>query len=115
MIYMLLKNTTNLAKYIHPTKNHVCKSCGLEHSIFYVYPTENTWKWLNKNFNVNKNNMNKSHTIFQLFENIEITSKHNDFMKYFSNYKAWISNVHPTGTFSLVNIAPLEMSSMDFT
>lgn len=74
---------TNLAKYIHPTKNHVCKSCGLEHSIFYVYPTENTWKWLNKNFNVNKNDVNKSYTIFQLFENIEITRKHNDFIKYF--------------------------------
>ena len=50
----------NLARYLHPTKKHVCKICGDACSIYYVYPSKNTWKWLNKSFDVEKTHENKS-------------------------------------------------------
>jgi len=36
------------ANAIHPTGKHVCQICGREMSIFYVYPTKNTLKKINK-------------------------------------------------------------------
>ena len=74
---------TNVARHIHPTGKHVCKMCYKECSIFYVYPTKNTWKWLNKNFNLNENDDNKSYTIFQLYDMIEKSEKESIFKKYF--------------------------------
>ena len=45
--------------------------CNQECSIFYEYPTQNTWKWLSKNFNITKNEQNK----FILYLNYMIVSK----------------------------------------
>ena len=36
----------NVARHIHPTKTHICEKCGAAHSIYFEYPTKNTWKWL---------------------------------------------------------------------
>jgi Alw26I/Eco31I/Esp3I family type II restriction endonuclease len=36
----------NVARHVHPTKKHTCEKCGAEHSIYFIYPTKNTWKWL---------------------------------------------------------------------
>jgi Alw26I/Eco31I/Esp3I family type II restriction endonuclease len=74
---------TNVARFIHPNKKHICKICNQECSIFYEYPTKNTWKWISKNFDITKNEENKSYTIFQLFHSIENTSKSVKFTKYF--------------------------------
>lgn len=76
-------NLTNVARYIHPTGKHICKMCYQECSIFYVYPTKNTWKWLNKIFNLNENDENKSYTIFQLYDMVEKSEKEVIFKKYF--------------------------------
>ena len=73
----------NLARYLHPTKKHVCKICGDACSIYYVYPSKNTWKWLNKSFDVEKTHENKSLTIFQLYEVIVNDEKESKFNKYF--------------------------------
>ena len=74
---------TNVARYIHPTKIHICKMCDQECSIFYVYPTKTTWKWLEKQFGININQENKFYTIFQLFISIQHPNKVIQFTKYF--------------------------------
>lgn len=72
-------NLTNVARYIHPTGKHICKMCDQECSIFYVYPTKNTCKWLLKIFNIT----NKTNTIFELYDSIEDTTKYDKFKQYF--------------------------------
>lgn len=62
---------TNVARFIHPTKLHVCKVCNVEGSIYYEYPTINTWKWLSEQFNIHKTEFNKYHTIFQLLNHVD--------------------------------------------
>ena len=74
---------TNVARIIHPTGKHICKMCDQECSIFYVYPTKNTCKWLLKIFNITNNEENKSYTIFELYDSIEDTTKDDKFTKYF--------------------------------
>tara|TARA_B110000285_G_C15136083_1_gene627035 strand:+ start:88 stop:1395 length:1308 start_codon:yes stop_codon:yes gene_type:complete len=74
---------TNVARYIHPTGKHICKMCNDECSIFYEYPTKNTWKWISKNFDIIKNEENKSYTIFQLYHTIKNTCKDTKFTQYF--------------------------------
>ena len=74
-------NLTNVARYIHPTGKHICKMCDQECSIFYVYPNKNTCKWLLKIFNITINEENKSYTIFELYDNIEDTTKDDKFTK----------------------------------
>lgn len=76
-------NLTNVARYIHPTGKHICKMCDQECSIFYVYPTKNTCKWLLKIFNITINEENKSYTIFELYDSIKDTTKDDKFTKYF--------------------------------
>tara|TARA_A100001015_G_C15037916_1_gene737563 strand:- start:2997 stop:4298 length:1302 start_codon:yes stop_codon:yes gene_type:complete len=76
-------NFTNMARFIHPTGKHICKMCNQECSIFYEYPTQNTWKWLSKSFNITKNEENKLYTIFQLYDTIKDTNKDDKFTKYF--------------------------------
>ena len=76
-------NLTNVARYIHPTGKHICKMCHQECSIFYVYPTKNTWKWISKNFDIIKNEEDKSYTIFQLYHTIKNTCKDTKFTQYF--------------------------------
>ncbi len=76
-------NLTNVARYIHPTGKHICKMCDQECSIFYVYPTKTTCKWLLKIFNITINEEKKSYTIFELYDSIEDTTKDDKFTKYF--------------------------------
>jgi len=71
----------NLAKYIHPTKYHVCKVCGIESSIYYVYPTQNTIKWVKKMFTDCIIGPNED--IFTVYEKIQNENKSNIFQKYF--------------------------------
>jgi hypothetical protein len=52
----------NVARYIHPTKKHTCELCGVEHSIYYEYPTKNTWNWL-VNLGIERSNK----TIFEIY------------------------------------------------
>lgn len=77
----LAKGTTlsNVARYIHPTKKHVCKKCDTECSIYYEYPTSNTWKWLQKNFQIERDQS----TIFEIYSKIETNTKQELFTKYF--------------------------------
>merc|ERR1711871_1185813 len=72
-----------MARFIHPTGKHICKMCNQECSIVYEYPTQNTWKWLLKNFNIVKNEENNLYTIFQLYDTIKDTNKDDKFTKYF--------------------------------
>lgn len=37
---------------IHPTKKKICQVCGKEMSLYYIYPTKNILKSLNKEFNI---------------------------------------------------------------
>jgi Alw26I/Eco31I/Esp3I family type II restriction endonuclease len=73
----------NVARHIHPTKKHVCKMCNQEQSIYYEYPTSNTWKWLNKQFRVEKSSENEYLTIFELYAKIEHPTKDETFKKNF--------------------------------
>lgn len=70
----------NVARYIHPTKQHTCKMCGNTCSIYYVYPTKNTWKWLKKEFTIEEE---KHKTIFDIYNSIENPQKIQLFTKYF--------------------------------
>ena len=70
----------NLAKWIHPTGKHICKKCNQECSIYFEYPTSNTWKWLKQKFNIEKN---PTFTIFEIYKNLEHTTKDSQFEKYF--------------------------------
>lgn len=72
----------NVARFIHPTKKHVCKKCNKECSIYYEYPTANTWKWLEKTFKIEKNDL----TIFQIYNQIINPNKHELFFLYFGVY-----------------------------
>ena len=58
----------NLARYIHPTKVHICQCCNVLVSIYQVYPNKNTLKWLNKKFNIIPD---KYETIFDIYTNIK--------------------------------------------
>jgi Alw26I/Eco31I/Esp3I family type II restriction endonuclease len=73
----------NLARHIHPTKKHVCKKCETECSIYYEYPTANTWKWLDKTFGYKKNDDMQHLTIFDIYAKLTDPSKNDHFKKYF--------------------------------
>ena len=73
----------NVARRIHPTKKHMCKKCNKTCSIYYEYPTSNTWKWLKKNFEFEKNEENKLLTIIEIYANITSSNKNELFKKYF--------------------------------
>lgn len=82
---ILSKESTfvNVARYIHPTKTHVCKICHTECSIYYEYPTKNTVKWLEKNFNSFNFEKNSSLTIFDIYKKITKENKKELFTNYF--------------------------------
>ena len=73
----------NVARHIHPTKTHVCKICHTECSIYYEYPTKNTVKWLEKNFNSFNFEKNSSLTIFDIYKKITKENKKELFTNYF--------------------------------
>lgn len=73
----------NVARFIHPTKMHVCEKCGIECSIYYEYPTSCTWKWLKTKFNYNKDDSTKFLTIFDIYEEIKASNKEEIFKNYF--------------------------------
>jgi Alw26I/Eco31I/Esp3I family type II restriction endonuclease len=69
----------NVARYIHPTKVHTCKKCNTDASIYYEYPTSNTWKWLTKEFGIAENRK----SVFEIYNSISNESKGTKFAKYF--------------------------------
>ena len=79
---------SNVARFVHPTKMHCCKWCGVEHSIYYVYPSKNCKKWLQKKFNYTVTN--NTETIFNIYDKINIESKENEFEIYFKCKKITI-------------------------
>lgn len=74
----------NVARYIHPTKSHLCKKCKKWCSIYYVYPTANTRKWLNK-LNTTYNYVTTdASTIFEIYTELNKNNElNNEFEKYF--------------------------------
>ena len=72
---------TNLARYIHPTGKHTCKICNEEASIYYVYPTKNTNKWLLKKFEYEL--IDNSKTIFDIYDDLNDINKEKQFCSYF--------------------------------
>lgn len=66
-----LQKFVNVARDLHPTKFHVCKGCEMPHSIFYVYPNKNTWKWLEETFGYTEDERTKRLTIFEIFDEIQ--------------------------------------------
>lgn len=73
----------NVARHIHPTKKHICAMCGEVCSIYYEYPTANTWKWLEKTFKYQKNDNTKNLTIFEIYAALPEINKVTHFQKYF--------------------------------
>ena len=49
---------------IHPTKTHVCQTCGSEMSIYYLYPNVNLIKSLHKEFGILYTNCDNIHDIW---------------------------------------------------
>jgi Alw26I/Eco31I/Esp3I family type II restriction endonuclease len=92
MLAKLIENGTipnqstlvNLARYIHPTKIHVCKSCHRGASIYYVYPSQNTVKWLENTFSdCFKFEKDSLLTIFDIYQQINKEHKNELFTSYF--------------------------------
>jgi Alw26I/Eco31I/Esp3I family type II restriction endonuclease len=71
---------SNLARILHPTGIHICKACNSEASVYYVYPTKHTLKWINSKFTVS---IIYSDTIFDIYEKIGDVSKEELFIGYF--------------------------------
>jgi hypothetical protein len=72
---------TNLARLIHPNKTHVCKMCASSCSIYYVYPTKNTMKWLKKQFP--QDEYSPTESIFEIYDKITCQTKEAVFTKEF--------------------------------
>jgi Alw26I/Eco31I/Esp3I family type II restriction endonuclease len=72
---------TNLARLIHPNKTHVCKMCASSCSIYYVYPTKNTMKWLKKQFP--QDEYSPAESIFEIYDKITSQTKEAVFTKEF--------------------------------
>jgi len=71
---------SNLARILHPTGIHICKACNSEASVYYVYPTKHTLKWINSTFTVN---IIFTDTVFDIYEKIVDPSKEKLFLDYF--------------------------------
>ena len=52
---------------IHPTKKKVCQCCGETMDLHYIYPTKNTIKYFQKNFNYT---FNKYHSIYDIVDQL---------------------------------------------
>jgi Alw26I/Eco31I/Esp3I family type II restriction endonuclease len=72
---------TNLARLIHPNKTHVCKMCGSSCSIYYVYPTKITLKWLKTQFP--EDEYSPIESIFEIYDKITSQNKEELFVKQF--------------------------------
>ena len=96
----------NVAVYLHPTKKHVCGKCGTECSIYYVYPTVNTWKWLKKTFDYEKKEDNKFITIFEIYSSLAVPNKNILFEKYFGVSISELENQCKSDTYSGAKLSP---------
>ena len=66
-------NLATVARFIHPTKKHVCGKCEMACSIYYVYPTAYTCKWLKTTFDYDKNDDTVQHkTIFEIYDMLRL-------------------------------------------
>jgi Alw26I/Eco31I/Esp3I family type II restriction endonuclease len=101
----------NVASFIHPTKKHVCAKCGIECSIYYEYPSANTWKWLKKKFDFDKNDTTKYLTIFEIYANLTISSKNDAFEKYFNVSMSELESACKNDTYSGSKLSPGVMSN----
>ncbi len=104
-------NLKNVASFIHPTKKHVCAKCGIECSIYYEYPTVNTWKWLKKEFDFDKNDTTKYLTIFEIYDNLTISNKKDVFEKYLGMSMTKLETVCKNDTYSGSKLSPGVMSN----
>jgi Alw26I/Eco31I/Esp3I family type II restriction endonuclease len=77
--------------------------CNQECSIYYEYPSANTWNWLEKNFNTERNN---SLTIFQLFNNITTQNKEELFTRYFGFKMDELENLCKNDKYSGKKLSP---------
>lgn len=73
---------TNVARYIHSTKKHICKMCDNECSIFYEYPNKNAIKWLKKIF-PDCEPIKSDETIFDVYNRINHDNKSTIFISKF--------------------------------
>lgn len=101
----------NVACFIHPTKTHVCAKCGLGCSIYYEYPTANTWKWLKKEFDFGKDNTTKYLTIFEIYSMVTASDKKKTFEKYFGMTMADLETRCKSDTYSGNKLSPGVMSN----
>lgn len=98
----------NVARSIHPTKTHVCQKCNNACSIYYEYPTANTWKWLKNTFGVDKN---PHATIFDIYETIDRADKDAFFTKYFDTPIDELQKVCRSDGYSGNKLSPGVMSN----
>ena len=98
----------NVARFIHPTKKHTCKQCFKECSIYYEYPTANTWKWLNSTFKIEKN---IEKTIFEIYNTLTTTNKNLLFETYFGISIDKLEIVCKSDTYSGNKLSPGVMSN----
>jgi len=101
----------NVARYIHPTGKHVCGKCGIECSIYYEYPSANTWKWLNKTFDFARNDDTKHSTIFEIYESITAPTKNDIFKNYFGVVVSDLEIQCKTDKYSGSKLSPGVMSN----
>lgn len=101
----------NVARYIHPTKKHMCKKCTTECSIYYEYPTSNTWKWLKKSFEYEKTEENIQFTIFEIYEKLESINKKKTFETYFGMSMESLQTLCTTDKYSGNKLSPGVMSN----
>jgi Alw26I/Eco31I/Esp3I family type II restriction endonuclease len=98
----------NVARYIHPTKTHVCQKCNNPCSIYYEYPTANTWKWLKNKFGVDKN---PHLTIFDIYKTIDNADKDAVFTKYFGKSIDELQKISRSDGYSGTKLSPGVMSN----
>ncbi len=98
----------NVARFIHPTKMHVCKMCKLSHSIYYEYPNENTWKWLKKTFNFEQTDETKHLTIFEIYRMLDTPAA---FENYFGMPMDTLEKVCKSDGYSGKKLSPGVMSN----
>jgi len=101
----------NTARFIHPTKKHVCGTCGFTCSIYYEYPHANTWKWLKKTFAYEKNEDTKHLTIFEIYEKLTESTKKEKLEKYFGINMADLETQCKSDKYSGSKLSPGVMSN----
>jgi Alw26I/Eco31I/Esp3I family type II restriction endonuclease len=101
----------NVARFIHPTKKHICAKCGIECSIYYEYPTANTWKWLKNTFDYNKDDHTNYLTIFEIYVKITVPTKKTTFEKYFGMSMTDLETQCKSDQYSGTKLSPGVMSN----